>query len=127
MNVKVFIFLAFIVAVLPSALSIRCYACSNNKDCDKVLNCTSIADTCMYIYTKAKNTYARSCIDKDSCQKSADACKQAGTCVVKCCQKDLCNKDGPKTPTKPSTANIQRPFSVVSAVSSFVASVFYLM
>lgn len=112
------------VFFFSTVLSIRCYMCGG-KDCDTVFNCTAnIGDACMY--SKVGDRYARSCINKKNCDQAADACKQAGNCVISCCQKDLCNKDGASmATTKPPTtgmASISKPVTVIAFMIPLLTS-----
>ncbi|XP_031549934.1 A disintegrin and metalloproteinase with thrombospondin motifs adt-2-like [Actinia tenebrosa] len=73
--------------------SIQCYQCIG-KDCTATSNCSSRFDACAFVHIHGE-AYARFCSTKDKCDEAAFECEKTKECAVKCCQTDLCNKEGP--------------------------------
>ncbi|XP_031553962.1 CD59 glycoprotein-like [Actinia tenebrosa] len=106
----VFLTLVFLVAVIPSGFSLQCYHCDKEQNCT-VTNCSGQHDTCFYTFSKYGASIKRGCEKNTTCNGTANTCEENNLCVMKCCQTDLCNEDGPTMapPTKAAPKPTRQP------------------
>ncbi|XP_031563363.1 lymphocyte antigen 6D-like isoform X2 [Actinia tenebrosa] len=93
--------LCVLAALIPAALSIKCYVCNNNDgNCvTGKMTCPNVLmtmDTC--VKTKTGSAIAKTCSTSSICSTLKNACKNSGKCEAYCCDSDLCNGGVPLKP-----------------------------
>ncbi|XP_022809574.1 uncharacterized protein LOC111346559 isoform X2 [Stylophora pistillata] len=138
-----------VLFMIPTAVSLQCYECSNlpdvlggtscNLDNVKKLTCPPFFDRCMTMkydmsigIGASQSVELRNCSSSLACNPQSDfnACKLLGdvgvffNCTMDCCQGELCNTG--RSTTKPSTAPssaVKGPaLSLVNMLSALVLS-----
>ncbi|XP_031563364.1 CD59 glycoprotein-like [Actinia tenebrosa] len=108
--------LCVLAALIPAALSIKCYSCESENG-----NCVEGEKTCQTKYDRClkgtkDNKVSKSCSTSLWCSTVKKLCKSSGDCEAYCCDSDLCNGG---VPLKPVT------FTTLLAMTLAVAK--YLM
>ncbi|XP_020895160.1 CD59 glycoprotein [Exaiptasia diaphana] len=91
---KTLLALCLLAMVIHSAVSIKCYVCSDNDgNCKKnEISCSSSYDRCAKVFGNGDSkAVAKTCSSEAGCNAAKSLCENSGKCGVSCCEGDLCN------------------------------------